>query len=79
MWEQDWLPAQRHNLRQVCDVRYQLLQQGHPSIINSLGIRDCLLEEIALACSDTRIRPSLTLVLTGPNGRIGGLEVTALY
>ncbi len=27
--------------------------------------------------SDMRIRPSLTLVLTGPDGRIGGLGVTA--
>jgi hypothetical protein len=38
-----------------------------------------LLEEFAWTCSDTRIRPSLTLVLTGPNGRIGGLKVTAYY
>ncbi len=38
-----------------------------------------VLEEIARACSDTRIRPSLTLVLTGPNGQINGLEVTAFY
>ena len=39
-----------------------------------------LLEEIARACPDTRIRPSFTLVLTGPCGRIGGfLGVTAFY
>ncbi len=36
-----------------------------------------MLEEIARTCSDTRIRPSVTLVLTGPNGQIGGLGVTA--
>ncbi len=39
----------------------------------------CVLEEIARACTNTRIRPSLTLVLTGPRGRIGGLGVTAFY
>jgi hypothetical protein len=39
-----------------------------------------LLEEIARACPDTQIRPSFTLVLTGPSGRIGGfLGVTAFY
>ncbi len=38
-----------------------------------------MLEEIAWTCSDTRIRPLLTIVLTGPNGRIGGLGVTAFY
>ena len=39
-----------------------------------------VLEEIARACPDTRIRPSFTLVLTGPSGRIGGfLGVTAFY
>jgi hypothetical protein len=26
MWEQDWLPMHRCNLRQVCDGQYQLLQ-----------------------------------------------------
>ncbi len=32
------------------------------------------------ACPDTRIRPSFTLVLTGPSGRIGGFfGVTAFY
>jgi hypothetical protein len=41
VWEQDWLPVHHHNLHQVCDVLYQLLQQGCPLIINSLGIRDC--------------------------------------
>ncbi len=38
-----------------------------------------VLEEIAWACSDMQICPSLMLVLTKPNGRIGGLEVTAFY
>ncbi len=38
-----------------------------------------VLEEIARTCSDTRIPPLLTLVLTGPNGQIGGLGVTAFY
>ncbi len=40
---------------------------------------ESVLEEIARTCSDTRIRPLLTLVLTGPNVRIGGLGVTAFY
>jgi hypothetical protein len=38
-----------------------------------------VLEEIARTCSDTRICPSLMLVLTGPNGQIGSLVVTAFY
>ena len=41
---------------------------------------ESVLEEIARAYPDTRIRPSLTLVLTGPSGRIGGfLGVTAFF
>ncbi len=41
---------------------------------------ESVLEEIARAYPDTRIRPSFTLVLTGPSGRIGGfLGVTAFY
>ncbi len=40
---------------------------------------ESMLEEIARACSDTRIRPSLTLVLTGPSGQIGDLGITAFY
>jgi hypothetical protein len=35
-----------------------------------------LLEEIARAYPDTQIRPSFTLVWTGPNGQINGLGVT---
>ncbi len=34
----------------------------------SCQVNKRLLEEIARACSDTRIRPSLTLVLTRPSG-----------
>jgi hypothetical protein len=41
MWGRNWLPAHRRNLRQVCDVRYQLQQQGRPLIVNSPGIPDC--------------------------------------
>jgi hypothetical protein len=53
-----------------------------PRLTGKVGTRQCrevVLEEIARACSDTQIRPSLTLVLTGPKGRIGGLKVTAYY
>ncbi len=61
----------------------------HPTLSSMLALVEAveaflqsqyyMLEEIARACSDTRIRPSLMLVLTGPNGQIGGLEVTAFY
>jgi hypothetical protein len=40
---------------------------------------ESVFEEIARACSDMQIRPLLTLVLTGPNGRIDGMGVTAFY
>jgi hypothetical protein len=33
VWERDRLPAHCCNLRQICDVWYQLLQQGCPSIV----------------------------------------------
>ena len=37
---------------------------------------ESMLEEIAQAYPNTRIRPSFTLVWTGPNSQIDGLGVT---
>ncbi len=61
---------------------YHVTRQARvPAAIALVDASNCydMLEEIARASTDTRIRPSLTLVLTGPRGQIGGLGVTAFY
>ncbi len=70
------------NMAVIAELTFSSMRDGFGSTAVWIVYGDAalLLEEIARACPDTRIRPSFTLVLTGPSGGIGGfLGVTAFY